>query len=114
MSLPGGGAWAFGFSAPVPIVPSPAEGPGFPRGGLGPPCLSAGTGLGHRAVGWVGLGLGVAAGVGRQVGGRGEGVGRGPGGAGDMGCRVGTTGAVGIAGSESITLSSYKPQRFTV
>jgi len=109
MPLPGGSAWAFGFSAPAPVVPSPAEGPGFPQGGLGPPCLSAGTGLGRGALGWVSLGLGAAAGAGGRVGGRGKGVGRGPGGAGDMGCRVGATGAVGVAGLESITVSSCKP-----
>jgi len=38
------------------------------------------------------LGLGTAAGTGRQVGGRGEGVERGPEGAGDTGYRVGTMG----------------------
>ena len=65
-------------------------------------------------MGWVSLGLGTAAGAGGQVGGRGEGVGRGLGGVGDMGCRVGAIGGVGITGLESIVVSSRNPQRFTV
>ena len=113
MPLPAGGAWALGFSILVPIVPSSAEGPGFPLGGLGPPCLSAGAGLGRGAVGWVGLGLGVVAGAGGWVGERGEGMGRGLGGAGNMGYRGGTTEAVGVASSESIAVSSCNPWRST-
>jgi len=64
-------------------------------------------------VGWVGVGFNITAGAGGQAGGWGEGVERGPGGAGDTGCRDGTMGAMGIAGSESITVSSHNLRRFT-